>query len=405
MRAMFPSRLRCFLDGPGRPWLAFCLLGLASVIFMCAEMHNGRFACRDFEVYYKAGARVAAGENLYRPEEDGFYEYLYSPVAAIYFAPIARLPLPVAKVVYWQFLTAAVLLGFYLSLSLVHPGFRDGAPKPQNTLLLLAGIILGVHVQRELHLGQVNQLLLVMYLGVAYLFSRNRPVTLAAIWAASIFIKPLALIFVPYFMLKRRYRELAWFAVLVTALFLSPRLFYERTEFWHQYRSQGKTFETEFNQKADVGTPGNHTVSSVLVRYSPMRFLSRTTGMVVALHGVVLALIGVAVLWLIKRGRHLPDGHVLEFAALIALIPLLSSTAYSAFGFVQLAVFLLLFNFHRLGPRARLWTAGGCVLTGGNWYDLWGRRLWHAFDDSSLITIGTLTLCGALWMARRKQVL
>ena len=312
MRAMFPSRLRCFLDGPGRPWLAFCLLGLASVIFMCAEMHNGRFACRDFEVYYKAGARVAAGENLYRPEEDGFYEYLYSPVAAIYFAPI---------------------------------------------------------------------------------------------WAASIFIKPLALIFVPYFILKRRYRELAWFAAFVTMLFFSPMLFYERTDFWGQYRSQVRTFETEFNQKAAVATPGNHTVFSVLVRHSPLSLLSWTSDRVVALHGVVLALVGVAVLWLIKRGRHLPDGHVLEFAALIALTPLLSSTAYSAFGFVQLAVFLLLFNFHRLGPRARLWTAGGCVLTGGNWYDLWGRRLWHAFDDSSLITIGTLTLCGALWMARRKQVL
>ena len=388
----------------GQPWLAFCLLGLVSLLFLAGEVHNGRLHYYDFEVYYKAGARVVAGENLYRPETDGFYEYLYSPPGALYFAPISLLPFPVAKVVYWVFLTTVVLLGFCLSVLLVCPEFRDVPSRSLNALLLVAAIVLGVHIQRELHLGQVNHLLLVMYLGMAWLFTRKRPVALAAIWAASIFIKPLALIFVPYFMVKRRYRELAWFVVIAALIFLLPLFFYGRTGFWDQYRGQIRTYETEALQKVDVAAPGNYTLSSVIVRYSPLRLVSWPPARAAALSAVVVALACLAVLWLIRRGRHVPDSHVLEFAALVALIPLLSATSYNAYGFLELAVFLLLFRFRQLGPSARACAVAGMVLSGGNWSDLWGRRLWFVFDHLSLVAVGGLILCGVLWKARADGV-
>jgi hypothetical protein len=110
------------------------------------------------------------------------------------------------------------------------------------------------------------------------------------------------------------------------------------------------------------------------------------------------------VLWLIRRGRHVPDSHVLEFAALVALIPLLSATSYNAYGFLELAVFLLLFRFRQLGPCARACAVAGMVLSGGNWSDLWGRRLWFVFDHLSLVAVGGLILCGVLWKARADGV-
>ena len=50
----------------GQPWLAFCLLGLVSLLFLAGEVHNGRLHYYDFEVYYKAGARVVAVETVDR---------------------------------------------------------------------------------------------------------------------------------------------------------------------------------------------------------------------------------------------------------------------------------------------------------------------------------------------------
>jgi hypothetical protein len=386
-----------------RHWgIAFLLFGAASILFLFAEIAHDRFKYHDFEVYYKAGGRILAGENLYRPLEDGFYRYLYTPTAAIYFMPFALLPFPAAKVVYWLFLTIMILLGFYLARSLASPDFRKDSPTRTNTLLLLAGLILGVHIQQELHLGQVNHLLLVLYLGMAYLFLKNKPVTLALIWAISIFIKPFGLIFVPYFAVKKRLKELGLFLLFAVLLFFLPLIFYDRTEFVNQLQGSIREIRIELAEKQDLLRPANHTIFSVVVRYSPLRFVKWTPFVQTLYRGILLILMALGVLWIIIKGRSLAKGYVLEFALLTGLIPLIAFTNYNAFGFVELIVFLLLFNFHEFSVFEKTCTVAGFLLTGGNWYDLWGKRLWNVFLEASFIAIGTILLLVVLGLRRRK---
>ena len=55
---------------------------------------------RDFEVNYRAGERLRAGESLYRTS-DGHYMFKYFPSSALLYVPFSLLPLPVAKVLWY----------------------------------------------------------------------------------------------------------------------------------------------------------------------------------------------------------------------------------------------------------------------------------------------------------------
>lgn len=379
---------------------ALIVLSIVCILFMFAEIYNGEFDHHDFEVYYKAGQRIVAGEDLFRPVEDGFYRYLYSPTAALYFIPISWLPFPVAKVVYWCVLTGLILTGLYLVFTLISPDIRQEPAARMNTLFLLAGLILGVHIQRELHLGQVNHMLLVLYIGIVYCFARGKSVLLAIIWAASVFIKPFAFIFLPYFVLKKRWKEIVLFGIFAGLLFAAPLLFYSPSKYRKQLQGEMTEIKIELQEKQGMLQSANHTIFSVLARYSPLRLITFTPLVTNIYQGAVLCLLAGFIFWMVRRGEDLDRSYLLDFALLIACIPLLSFTSYNAFGFVELLVCLLLYHFHALTRIEKVCTVAGFVLSGGNWYDLWGKQLWRMFEGWSLLSIGTILLIAVLFMRR-----
>src|SRR5512143_783133 len=86
-------------------WQAsFIIIFSVLMILMLLEVKNHRFRSSDFKVYHRAAGRLVHGENLYRPDIDGHYYYIYSPTAAVYFSPISAVPVGPAKVVHWTFM-------------------------------------------------------------------------------------------------------------------------------------------------------------------------------------------------------------------------------------------------------------------------------------------------------------
>jgi hypothetical protein len=69
----------------------------------------------DYEVYWRAGARAAAAEPLYRVEDD-HYQLKYLPAFAVLAIPAASLPLTLSKAAWFGTMTA--LIGVVLTLSL-----------------------------------------------------------------------------------------------------------------------------------------------------------------------------------------------------------------------------------------------------------------------------------------------
>ena len=67
----------------------------------------------DFEVNYKAGGRLLAGETLYRTADE-HWQFKYSPFSALVYLPLSLLPLPAAKAI-WFFLVAAAIVAIVSS--------------------------------------------------------------------------------------------------------------------------------------------------------------------------------------------------------------------------------------------------------------------------------------------------
>lgn len=370
--------------------------------------YNGGIWLRDFQVFHRAGGRVLAGEELFRPVRDGYYSYKYSPTAAILFIPFSLIPFEAAEVVYWLFVSGLVLVGLYLSLLLIYPEFRNADPTRLGFLLALTMMTLGVHIWSELTLGQVNYLLLVMYIAIAWLFTQKKPVLLAFIWALSIFIKPFGLILLPYFVLKKRFREIGWFFAFSGLLFLLPAVFYG-AHFLDLQRSWISAITVELGNKADLFQPGNHTLMAVLAQYSPLDVFEPGSIYLTVYKSLVLTLVALLAFLVVRKGSGLQRAETLDFAFILALAPLLSYTNNNAFVLAELGIILLLFNFGKLKVWEKVMAVCGCLLIGGNFYNQlpyeWGARFFAYYDSISLLTIGTILLLVTIFMLRWRESL
>ena len=136
-----------------------------SIISLIIDIINDRFAMVDFEVYYRAAQRILSGSELYRIKEDGHYLFHYSPNAGLFFIPFTLFKLSIAKYIYWFILTTLLCFGIKSFFMLIP--YKLDYPisnKKRNLVILLSLLIVLTHIHLEFHLGQVNLLLLIIYL-------------------------------------------------------------------------------------------------------------------------------------------------------------------------------------------------------------------------------------------------
>jgi hypothetical protein len=153
----------------------------------------------DVRAYYDAGARLNAGLPLYEQpsgtNDAGFYRY--PPLLAIAFRPLARLPFEWAAII-WE---ATLLAAFAATVRLL--GVRR-----QLTWLLLGW--LAAPIGWSLAIGQAQ-------VAVTYFMTLGSPLGLAL--AANLKVFPaLAAI---YWLARREWRPLGWFAGWMAALLVS----------------------------------------------------------------------------------------------------------------------------------------------------------------------------------------
>jgi hypothetical protein len=307
-------------------------------------------------------------------------------------------------------LTLLVVYGFYLCIKQIRPQvLEQGRKKVVNAVVLAATFILAVHFLRELHLGQVNYLLLFIYLLAWYFLDAGRWKWSSVLLGLSVFIKPFALIFLPYLLVKKRYREIGLF-VLTAALFaLLPVLFYGSVKTtMGQYGLWITELKTELSHKQSLLAGSNHTIFSVLARYTPLRWCMGSGMMATLYQVIVLALLAVYGYYFVKV---LPrkTGHansvrlsVLDLALLTSLIPLLAFTSENAFIYTTVLVFVILLYFHRFRVFEKALAVTGFLFTGGNFSELTGKELSAFIDSISLISIGTLILLYLLFIIKKR---
>ena len=376
----------------------FLLILLAFVLFLLLFLFKIKGEMVDFEVNYEAGKRLSMGETLYRAADE-HYMFKYLPASSILYLPLSYLPLDVAKAI-WYFLV------IFCSFSLVYISYKILPSREIKSIyvIVIPPLILAKFFFREIQLGQINTLvttiLLLMIWFLVYdkkLNPSKKEIFAGLFWGLGTALKPYALIFFPYFIVKKKWKSLlSGIGILLVAL-LAPSLF---------YGFQGNLLVIkEWASTLSQSTPSLITSQDNI---SIVAFFAKWTGsqnIALVLSGLVIALLAFLVLFLVLKGKEIPRASVLECSVLLILIPLVSPLGWDYTLLISvLGIMIIINNFFRY---TKLWrgvlVVNFCIVS-LSMYDIMGRELYATFMSRSVITINFLVIIGYLAFLRLRKV-
>ncbi len=394
---------------PGRDaprWLLpACAVALAAVLTVyVADLVTHlpvMAAMRDLVVYREGGLIVrhvspAYNGHLASPLYDwtgqNGVQFTYPPFAAVIFSVASVLPWTVLR---WAMTLASLAaLGLSLWLTFGALGYRDRTAVRLAATLGVSALALATEpVQQTLALGQVN--LLLMLLVVADLLTAGAGAGRTRWWhgigigiAAGVKLTPL--IFIPYLVLVRRYRQAAvatvtFVATVVLGYAVLPR---DSGRYW----VHGLVFNA--NRIVFLGTRGNQSLRGVLTRLAGSVTAGTAPWFAVA---ALVLVIGLAAAALLYRA-----GHPVPGMLACALTGLLVSPLSWDHHWVWVAPGLALLV--HLGAQARgavraWWWAAAAVLFGvfAAWPQFWDLA------QAGLTPAGLLWYGPATYFARGDQ--
>lgn len=347
----------------------------------------------DFGVCYRAGGRVLAGGTLYTAA-DGHLQYKYSPPAALFFAPLALLPKSAAQAIWFGL--SLIFLFFIYKLTLDLLPSRRAAIAP---LVLLSILVMAKDIGRELELGQVNLLILLALVLSAQLMIKGRDAPAGLLWGFSLFFKPYALVLLPFFLLKKKFKIPAVGLGLFAAGLLLPVPFYGLRG--------GLDLVLEWGRSLSLSTPVLYTVQANASLYA--LFLKALPGEPAAAARALLAasclILAAVILGLMRAGRrsNLPAPETLEISFLLILVPMLSPLGWYYNYLYALPAVVLLLNFFGAFPKGLRWTlAANFVVIAAAPMGALGGAVYDVYMNYALAAVNFLFVQGCLAYLRAR---
>jgi len=370
---------------------AAILLTLLACLAAIAFTSRIRHEMVDFEVYRTAGARVAAGESLYRASDE-HYQFKYFPASAFLFTPFAALPDAPARAI-WFALSVGLLVAM-LALSLRQLPSRV---VPAPIIVIGTVVTLAKFYAHELTLGQANLLFGVVAVAALAQLQQRRDAGGGATFGVASLVKPYGLLFLPYLIATKRFRA-AGACALVLALGVAwPSITYgidgnvRLLESWREAVT-GSTFVNLTNQD-------NVSIAAMYVKWlghgSTAYWLTTLTS---------LALLGACAAVIAMR-RPLAAPEYLEVALLLTAITLLSPQGWDYVLLLSTPAVVLLINaLPRVNRLLQSATIACLALIGLSIYDVMGRAAYSRFMALSIITVIFGVVIALLVYVRAKQL-
>jgi len=374
----------------------------------------------DFAGYLLVGDLALAGEDIYGPGALGLNTW--PPFFSLLCVPLALLarPTPYLARGVWLALNFVLLWAILKTLArLVYHTELRLQPHGADLSLASPEILIPVVLCYRLLLGnfdhlQVNIVIFTFALLGVYWHTRghDRAGGVALGLAAALKIMPV--VFVPYFLYRRRYRMAVSAGVVTLAFSLSPILVYG----WSRFLGYVAAWRHAIDVGWGVGRM-NQSVYAMFDRYighGVTPFNAAVENMipesgdpcVAVATGAVLALIMIAAL-LLFRGQHAADAPVtlIEYSVAFIVSALFGPLAWKAYLVVLLCPCMLLTKLLRdgtLGDTERRVVVSALavyfVLAGLATPGLLGKRLAGTLEMLSNTTLGTLVVLKTLFWLR-----
>jgi hypothetical protein len=330
-----------------------------------------------------AARRFLANENLYRPE-DGHYQFKYLPAFAPLMVPFNWVSKEVAEFTWFALMVAMAWAFVRMSLTAL-PDRRRSA----KVLLWLTLLLTGKFLVRELVMGQFNLPLALLLLGAVIAARDGRGLLAGTCIAVGVFVKPYALILVPWLAWTRGWRPIGVFVLVVAGGLLLPAATYgwngNLTLLHEWYRTVTETTEP------NLLTPQNISFASMWAKWIGPGPGAQSLAVASAI-GVVAA-----GLFVMSRRRRVAEPDYLEGAYFFVLVPLLSPQGWDYVLVLALPAYMCVVDrWHDLSPPWRAAALVGFFLTSFTIFDLLGRSLHTLLMRGGVVSMGAVLVAACL---------
>ncbi|MCF8298016.1 MAG: glycosyltransferase 87 family protein [Saprospiraceae bacterium] len=373
------------------------LFGFFIILFFIMQNINDRFWLNDFKVYYSSTKAFLSGEQIYGVSHglsSGFFKY--SPFSLILYVPLAILPFGVAKIIFFfltAFFAATTIL---ISESLFKEYFENSVLK-NGWILFTVFIVIATHLYRELHLGNVNLLLLLFSLVCLSFLLKEKNISAGLMYALIVLLKPHFLVLLPLLILRKKFKTTITFIASLFIGFLFPVLFVGfsgNTSLHQAWLSTMKTHNVNLIESQE-------TIYSWIYKIiNPILNISSTNVFMI----VVLLIVGALILWLVLSNfknekkdiyKQKDLSFTFEFVLLIALIPNITHTDSEHFLLSLPLIFVVIQQAFYSKPKNYLVLILSIIaflLYGGNFYDLLGKDLSLWVTKTGFLGLGNVII-------------
>lgn len=369
------------------------LLILVFLFFSFVYQYFVKKDMSDFGVCYQGGERIINGETLYRVS-DGHLQYKYSPASAVFFSLFTLFPYEVAKYIWYLSELIFLFLSLFISYDIL-----PSKQKKKGLVLIFSFIVLVKFIGREIELGQVNIFIFFLLIMMVKALLNKNDVKGGLFLGLSLIFKPYGLVFLPYFILKKRFKPIAsGFGTVIIGLIL-PMIFYGLRGNIVVLREWQKTLSQS--------TPGlidhydNASIFSLFLKIVPDE--SRELAFIfIICSGLLIAF---SFLWMMILGKkeNMNKPEVLEYSFLFVLIPLFSPLAWYYNYLYSILAIVFLINYIDKFPKVlKYLLIANLIIIGGSLREVLGKGAFRFYTGYSLVVISYLIVLFHLFYLRVK---
>lgn len=300
-----------------------------------------------------------------------------------------------AKVL-WYFLELMLL---FLCLTISYDLLPE-KHKRKGSVIALTFLVLLKFIGREIELGQVNILIAFLLIMTVKALVERKDWQAGLLWGFSLIFKPYALVFFPYFILKKKIKVMASGLGAIGAGFVLPVFFYGFKQSFFVLK--------EWQRTLSLSTPSlldHYDNSSVYAFF--LKNLPAEKGEWAWIISICTALlIGFVLLWMMDSGKKLKvkQPEVLESSFLFIMIPFFSPLSWHYnYLYAILAVVFLMNWIDRFPPAMKYILIANFICIGASLREFLGKGVFHFYTQHSLVVVSFLIILFHLFYSRIKM--
>ncbi len=375
----------------------FILFSAAVLIaIFVLEKINHRFWLNDFKVYYGGAQSLMNNKQVYGIAyglDSGLYKY--SPFIALLVAPLTLFSFETAAVIQFFLVAISIIVSCIVSLKIIRTYLFSDKIKNQEFLLSVGFVCVINHLFRELHLGNVNVILLMLMCFSLLSILQSRYIVVGILLALVVMTKPFFLLLLMPLVLRKKVKTILSFCVSMLVLVALPAFV---TGFQKDFTLHKDWLHTMLEHNSTF--PSNNTIESLIKLYIhpglPTSFQFYV--MIAACVGYIIFFFAGSRLERknVNEGKaSAVQGLIVEWFLLIAITPLLFKTDTQHF-LLSLPLVLILLCY--LSSEKKYFLTACFVLLiffyGGNSSDLVGKTFSSRLDDLGILGISNLMMIG-----------